>query len=1036
MSHGPRVGQLASLIEAAQRRLQDITNRAAAAGVGGGFLQEALGELTQVLKELQAAGEGLIEGNDALVAACRAVEAVEAERERYRNLFELAPVAYLVTTADGVIREANRAAGALLGVDPPALAGEPLMRFVAEEQRRTITDLIQRIQEAPAALEVELDLLSCPGVLRPVAVTAEATREGRQDGPRGDVRWTMHDVTGLRADYGRRERLLAEAEDGRRYAEAQTHHVQHEYDTLQIVMENTQAQLAYLDADFRFVRVNAAFAQGSGHRQEELLGRGYFELFPDEESRAVFERVRDTGEAVGYKTRPVVRPGWGTLYWDWKLTPIPGPDGKTCGLVLSILDVTDRERLLDLLASERARLHAVIAHAPEGIVVTDDEGRVVLANDAAQALGFGTGLQVHSVDVCAEGATSKPATQSVPPLPRALAPGDVMRDVEVTVTRADGEQRDILVSAVPIRDGASRITGGVAVLQDVTEWKHTQEALRRYAERLQILHELDAAVLASHSVDAIASAALRHVWQLVPCRWAAVALFSEDMTEVALLAARADRETSLTAGWRGSLDWSWFAKELAEGQAHVVEDLAALPRSSAVITALREQGVSTLVNVPLVVQGRLSGSLNLGLAEPDGLLPEHVDVVQEMADSLAIAIHQADLNERLARHTQELERRVVERTAALRASEARFRTVFEESAVGIALLDLEGRVLDANPALQGLLDRELAALIGVPFVQYITVDDAGHEGESYAALLAGRCDYYRIECPYERHGGGESWANVTFSLVRRPGGIPWFAIVMVDDVTKDRAMRRALAEAEKLTLTGRLVASLTHEINNPLQAVIGCLGLAQEALAEGESPDRFLNVARDELRRTSGIVGHLRDLYRPIQPGHKAPGDANALIREVLDLSRRQIAGRGIHVVTELSDLPPVPMMADRMRQVVLNLVLNAVDAMPGGGRLYITTTATHRPEGVRVTFRDEGAGIAKDILPHIFDSFYTTKEDGLGLGLFITRGIVREHGGTISASSQPGKGTTFTIWLPLGGKAAGRSTSNAIEEGTNGCQS
>ena len=78
MSHGPRVGQLASLIEAAQRRLQDITNRAAAAGVGGGFLQEALGELTQVLKELQAAGEGLIEGNDALVAACRAVEAVEA----------------------------------------------------------------------------------------------------------------------------------------------------------------------------------------------------------------------------------------------------------------------------------------------------------------------------------------------------------------------------------------------------------------------------------------------------------------------------------------------------------------------------------------------------------------------------------------------------------------------------------------------------------------------------------------------------------------------------------------------------------------------------------------------------------------------------------------------------------------------------------------------------------------------------------------------------------------------------------------------
>jgi len=249
--------------------------------------------------------------------------------------------------------------------------------------------------------------------------------------------------------------------------------------------------------------------------------------------------------------------------------------------------------------------------------------------------------------------------------------------------------------------------------------------------------------------------------------------------------------------------------------------------------------------------------------------------------------------------------------------------------------------------------------------------------------------------------------------VRRAGGVPWFAIAMVDDVTEHRAMQAALVEAEKLTLTGRLVASLTHEINNPLQAVIGCLGLAQEALDAGQDPNRYLAVARDELRRTAGIVGHLRELYRPADVGQREPVDVNSLIHDVLDLNRKQIAGRGIALALELDEVPRVPAIADRIRQVLLNLMLNALDAMPDGGRLQVVTSATDGPEGVRVTVRDSGVGIPPDILPRIFDSFYSTKPDGLGLGLFITRGIVLEHGGNITASSTPGEGTTFDVWLP-----------------------
>jgi signal transduction histidine kinase len=103
----------------------------------------------------------------------------------------------------------------------------------------------------------------------------------------------------------------------------------------------------------------------------------------------------------------------------------------------------------------------------------------------------------------------------------------------------------------------------------------------------------------------------------------------------------------------------------------------------------------------------------------------------------------------------------------------------------------------------------------------------------------------------------------------------------------------------------------------------------------------------------------------------------------------------------------------DQMRQVFLNLVLNELDAMPRGGRLQVSTTHTSQPAGVRVAFTDNGVGVAPDALPYIFDPFYSTKPEGLGLGLFISQDIVKQHGGHMEVDSQMGAGTTFTVWLP-----------------------
>jgi PAS domain S-box-containing protein len=222
-----------------------------------------------------------------------------------------------------------------------------------------------------------------------------------------------------------------------------------------------------------------------------------------------------------------------------------------------------------------------------------------------------------------------------------------------------------------------------------------------------------------------------------------------------------------------------------------------------------------------------------------------------------------------------------------------------------------------------------------------------------------------------------------------------------------------LLRTEKLSALGRLAASLAHEINNPLQSVIGCLGLAQEGMAEGGDVSQFLEVALREVRRVARTVGQMRDLYRPASE-ERVPTEVNALIEQVLELSRKRCQEVGVDVVWEpATGLPLLDLASDQIQQVFLNLVLNALEAMPQGGRLEVTTVPTEQPTGVRADVRDSGQGISPDVLPRIFEPFFSTKSEGTGLGLSTSHDIIERHGGYIEVDSEVGKGSTFTVWLP-----------------------
>jgi two-component system NtrC family sensor kinase len=232
------------------------------------------------------------------------------------------------------------------------------------------------------------------------------------------------------------------------------------------------------------------------------------------------------------------------------------------------------------------------------------------------------------------------------------------------------------------------------------------------------------------------------------------------------------------------------------------------------------------------------------------------------------------------------------------------------------------------------------------------------------------------------------------------------------------AAQAQLLQSAKLAAVGELAASVAHEINNPLYAARNSLYLVEQDLPP-EAPQRqFLGIAQTELARIARIITRMRDFYRPARK-ELEPTNLNELLADTIELVYTHLRHGQVTVASDFEpNLPPLIAHADQLRQVFLNLMLNACDAMPQGGCLTITTkllhTAQQREPMVCIQIIDTGTGIAPEHRPHLFEPFYTTKPQGTGLGLAISAHIVTQHGGTISVDSTVGVGSTFIVIIPI----------------------
>jgi signal transduction histidine kinase len=231
---------------------------------------------------------------------------------------------------------------------------------------------------------------------------------------------------------------------------------------------------------------------------------------------------------------------------------------------------------------------------------------------------------------------------------------------------------------------------------------------------------------------------------------------------------------------------------------------------------------------------------------------------------------------------------------------------------------------------------------------------------------------------------------------------------------KKEEAEKKLLQAERLSLMGQMVASIAHEIKNPLGSIKGAVQILGDKSTPPEDRSEFTSIIEKEVDRLDGVVRDYLSYARPVLSTRNYL-DLNEIIKTILKQVKFQSDERHINVVFEPSDLPLVTGDADKLRQLLLNMILNAIQAMPSGGKVEVLSKAldSAAPQ-IEIVIADNGPGIKPEDLTKIFDPFFSTKAHGTGLGLATARAIVSEHNGDIKVESTVGKGTTFTITLPV----------------------
>ncbi len=358
---------------------------------------------------------------------------------------------------------------------------------------------------------------------------------------------------------------------------------------------------------------------------------------------------------------------------------------------------------------------------------------------------------------------------------------------------------------------------------------------------------------------------------------------------------------------------------------------------------------------------------------------------------------------------------------ALRASEEKFRAAFEFAGLGIVLVSPDGRIVETNRAFRAMLGYGDEDMRGVPCLRLHEPADGPTPTEVIDGMCEGRIEHIELPRRFVRRDGSIAETIMRASALRDAAGTFRFSLGVVEDLSDRKRLEAQLLLADRMASIGTLAAGVAHEINNPLAFILANVDFAIGELGrEGADPEvvRALEDAKDGGARVREIVRDLKSFSRGTNDDWELV-DVRQVLRSAIGLAANEIRHRAQLVVDE-GEVAPIRANEHRLSQVLLNLLINAAQAIPEGhaSENAVRASTFTAPDGrIVVEISDTGAGIPPEVLPRIFDPFFTTKPIGVGtgLGLSICHGIVTTLGGDIEVESAPGRGSTFRVRLPQG---------------------
>jgi len=725
------------------------------------------------------------------------------------------------------------------------------------------------------------------------------------------------------------------------------------------IVETTYEGVVQVDAQFRITFVNARMAEIMGARVEDMIGRQVFSLLPaGDQPRA--KELKERRRKGVKETYQVLMPtpDGRSKVLQVSTAPLFDEQGKFTGSLGMVSDLTDQTRAEHAVRASEERFRALAIHSPTGVFQCDLEARCLFINDRYATI---TGLPPQSATGMDWLRTLHPEDrqQTCAAWAKAVqAEGEFAH--EFRFLHDDGSIRWVWGHAVPLRDELGRVASYLGNLLDITDRKQAEESLRASEQRFRLLSNCS-------PVGIFLSDQHGDIVYANPRFQAIAGLPAASLLGRGFLAAIHPEE-------REEVDQSW-QQVMTSDNLHEAERRYLKPDGQCRFVQVRSS--------PLV--------------SPQGAVVGRVGTVEDVT-----------------------ERRNFENQ--LRESEERYRLLAEHSTDMISKHTPDGTYVYVSPASRQLFGYEPEELIGQHPIDQVHPDDVASTWAGYAAI-AERPRVGTVAARIRRKDGSYVWVE---SLAKTlpdddPHG-PGMIIAVTRDITQRKRAEDLLHESEKLAAAGRLAARIAHEINNPLAGIRNSFLLIEDAIPRHHPYYSYLERIENEIDRIARIVRRMFDLYRP-EPIRRQPMELDRTIRDVVALLDAIATSRDVRLrVNSIESSRCLRLPEDSIRQVLYNLVINAIEASPSGGEVQIDSVADDAV--VQVMVRDQGQGIDAELKSQIYEPFFTTKEQtntgGLGLGLPISRGIVEALQGSLEFECLPEQGTLFRFTIPHSGEREG----------------